>query len=192
MARYRIKMLILCALFAALTAIGAFIQIPTPITSFTLQLLFVFLSGIILGPKYGPLSQAIYVLLGLIGLPIFTRGGGFAYVLKPSFGFTIGFIATSFVIGLITDKNKSIKRILVSCVVGLLTTYAIGLPYMAVILNVYMQKAMSVWQILMSGMVIFLPFDALKILATILLSKPLLKVMDHINPKSEQTGDDSK
>ena len=88
--------------------------------------------------------------------------------------------------------NKSIKRILVSCVVGLLTTYAIGLPYMAVILNVYMQKSMSAWQILMSGMVIFLPFDALKILATILLSKPLLKVMDHINPKSEQTGDDSK
>jgi len=95
MARERIKMLVLCAMFTALTVLGAYIRIPTPISSFTLQLLFVFLSGVLIGPKYGPLSQLIYVALGLIGIPVFIGGGGISYVLQPAFGFTIGFIASS-------------------------------------------------------------------------------------------------
>ena len=193
MSRYRIKMLILCALFTALTALGAFLKIPTPWLSFTLQLLFVFLSGILLGPKYGAISQLIYVILGLLGLPIFTGGGGFTYVLQPSFGFTLGFIFTAFVTGLLTKNNKSILRILIACLCGLLATYAIGLPYMGIIINVYLHKSMTIGEILMSGMVIFLPYDALKIAATVLLSKPLLKAVNSIGEEkeSEQSGDNS-
>ena len=193
MARERIKMLVLCAMFTALTVLGAYIRIPTPISSFTLQLLFVFLSGVLLGPKYGPLSQLIYVALGLIGIPVFIGGGGISYVLQPAFGFTIGFIASSFVIGMMTKNNKSIPRILLSCICGLAAVYIIGLPYMGIILNVYMQKQMTVWQILLNGMVIFLPFDALKIAATVLLSKPLIKAIDSVGAKkeSEQSGDNS-
>ena len=59
--------LILCALFAALIAVGAFIKIPVPFVPFTLQLLFTTLAGIVLGPKYGALSVGVYILIGLCG-----------------------------------------------------------------------------------------------------------------------------
>ena len=68
------RMLLLTALFAALTAIGAFLKIPTPWSSFTLQVFFVCMAGVLLGPKYGALSQLVYIALGLMGLPIFTTG----------------------------------------------------------------------------------------------------------------------
>ena len=81
------RMLLLTALFAALTAIGAFLKIPTPWSSFTLQVFFVCMAGVLLGPKYGALSQLVYIALGLMGLPIFTAGGGLGYVFQPTFGF---------------------------------------------------------------------------------------------------------
>ena len=88
----RTRKIILTGLFAALTAIGAFIRIPTPISSFTLQVFFTCMAGLLLGPGLGAASQAVYVLLGLVGLPIFTQGGGFSYVTQPTFGFLLGLI----------------------------------------------------------------------------------------------------
>ena len=85
------KQLVFCSLFTALIAVGAFIKIPVPVVPFTLQYLFTMLAGLILGPRLGTISVAAYMLLGLAGLPIFTEGGGLWYVLKPSFGYIIGF-----------------------------------------------------------------------------------------------------
>ena len=105
--------LILCALFAALIAVGAFIKIPVPFVPFTLQLLFTTLAGIVLGPKYGALSVGVYILIGLCGVPVFTQGGGPGYVLQPTFGYLIGFLIGTFVTGLIVHKvpRPSIKRL---------------------------------------------------------------------------------
>ena len=75
-ARSTVLPLVLTALFAALTAIGAFLRIPAGEISFTLQVFFTSMAGILLGPWWGAASQVVYVLLGLIGLPIFTEGGG--------------------------------------------------------------------------------------------------------------------
>ncbi|MEI3552319.1 MAG: biotin transporter BioY [Acutalibacteraceae bacterium] len=120
--------LILCALFAALIAVGAFIKIPVPFVPFTLQLLFTTLAGIVLGPKYGALSVGVYILIGLCGVPIFTQGGGPAYVLQPTFGYLIGFLIGTFVTGLIVHKvpRPSIKRLLVANFSGLLIVYTLG------------------------------------------------------------------
>ena len=65
----------------------SFIRIPVPLVPFTLQITFTTLAGLLLGSKKGAISVAVYVLMGLIGIPVFTQGGGFSYVLKPSFGF---------------------------------------------------------------------------------------------------------
>ena len=97
------KEIILVALFAALTAAGAFIKIPIPYVPFTLQFLFCALAGILLGAKLGGLSQISYVAMGLIGIPVFTEGGGPAYIFQPTFGYLIGFIMGSYVIGKITE-----------------------------------------------------------------------------------------
>ena len=72
----KVKELVLFSLFTALTAIGAFIRVPVPLCPFTLQLLFTTLSGLILGSRKGAASVAVYVALGLSGVPVFTQGGG--------------------------------------------------------------------------------------------------------------------
>jgi len=75
--------LIIVAMFAALTAIGAFIKVPIPYVPFTLQYLFCALAGLVLGSKLGALSQIVYVAIGLSGVPVFTEGGGIGYIFKP-------------------------------------------------------------------------------------------------------------
>ena len=96
--------MILAALFAALTAIGAFLQIPTGTVPITLQFLFTALAGLLLGWKWGAVSQLLYVGIGLLGLPVFTQGGGIGYVLQPSFGFLLGLIPAAAVIGALTAR----------------------------------------------------------------------------------------
>ena len=78
--------LLLCALFTALVAMGAFIRIPTPLVPLTLQLWCTTMAGMLLGPKLGAISVLVYVLLGLIGVPVFTMGGGIGYIFQPTFG----------------------------------------------------------------------------------------------------------
>lgn len=92
------------ALFTALTAVGAFIKIPIPVVPFTLQFLFTMLAGILLGAKRGAGSVLCYVILGLIGLPIFAEGGGIGYVLNPKIGYLIGFVLGAYVTGYIVRK----------------------------------------------------------------------------------------
>ena len=74
--------------------------------------LVVILSGILLGKNYGSLSVTVYVLLGLLGLPVFSSGGGIHYVLNPSFGYITGFVLCSFIIGHLVHKkeNPSFKK----------------------------------------------------------------------------------
>ena len=68
--------LIYCALFAALTAIGAFLHFQLFQATITLQFFFTAMAGLLLGAKLGALSQLLYVALGLVGVPIFAAGGG--------------------------------------------------------------------------------------------------------------------
>ena len=81
--KFTTRDLILCALFTALSAIGAFIRIPVPLVPFTLQITFTTLAGLLLGSKKGAISVAVYVLMGLIGIPVFTQGGGFSFCTAP-------------------------------------------------------------------------------------------------------------
>lgn len=167
--------LILTALFAALTAIGAFLRIPTPISSFTLQLFFTCMAGVLLGPKYGALSQLVYVLLGLSGLPIFTSGGGLGCVLTPTFGFLLGMIPMAALVGALTRRSSGgFWAICLACLAGFVVVYAVGLPYMHLILTLYLHKTQTVFQTVKGGMLLFLPFDALKIAAAAALGRSLL------------------
>ena len=84
-----VRMMVRAALFAALTAVGAFIRIPIGDLSVTLQVMFSLMAGLILKEKWGSISQIMYILCGLVGIPVFTGGGGPQYVLQPSFGFII-------------------------------------------------------------------------------------------------------
>lgn len=131
------KKLILCGLFAALTAICSMISIPLPFTPVPVNLatLAVFLAGGLLGAKYGMISQLVYVLLGTIGLPVFhSFTGGLGILTGPTGGYIVGYIAGAFITGFIaeklltaTEKGKLQYVILCfACLMGLLACYALG------------------------------------------------------------------
>lgn len=170
-----IRSMALAALFAALTAIGAFIQVPLGFTSITLQALFTCLAGVLLGPKWGAVSQIVYVALGLVGLPVFTEGGGLGYLVKLSMGFLFGLILLAWAVGMLTRTNRSPLRVVLACIVGEAAMYAVALPYMYAVLNLYMGMEKSVLDVIKGGMLVYLPGDAIKIAVTALVSGPLLK-----------------
>ena len=157
------KKLAHAALMAALTAVGAFVRFPLGAMSFTLQDMFTVLAGVLLGWKWGMASQGVYVALGLLGLPIFTQGGGLGYVLQPSFGFLLGILPAAAVAGMLAGERGEPKRVIPACVLGLAVMYLIGVPYMGAVLNLYMGKGLSVWTIVKTGMLVYLPGDAIKV-----------------------------
>lgn len=157
--------MILSALFAALTAAGAFLRILTPVAAVTLQIFFTAMAGVLLGRRWGTASQMIYVLLGLAGLPIFTAGGGLQALLQPTGGFLVGLIPMAWVIGFVTEKHGvTFGSICLACSAGLFVLYAIGLPWLHLVMTVLLHKSWSISQTLLSGMVVFLPWDLGKIL----------------------------
>lgn len=173
-----VKMMALAAMFAALTAASAFLRIPAGYTNVTLVVMFVVLAGMLLGPGYGAASQLVYVLLGLIGLPIFTEGGGLHYVLKPTFGFLFSYIPAAFVVGLIVRKwGHSFGKLLAAGFAGVAVIYAIALPYAYCISNFYLGKTLAVGNLLWGYCVIFLPFDAIKVIAAAFLASRLQKAV---------------
>lgn len=160
----RTRTLAMTALLAALTAVGGFLKIPTPLSAVTLQFLFTIMAGVLLGAKWGAASQGVYVALGLIGLPIFTAGGGIGYLLNPTCGFLFGMIAAAAVIGLIAQAGTlTAGRIFLAGLAGLAVLYLVGLPYMYTVVNLYLGKGMSAWAVFRAGCLIFLPGDLLKL-----------------------------
>lgn len=146
-------------LFCALIAVGAWIRVPVPFGDyFTLQLFFVLLSGLLLGAKGGAGATAVYVLLGLIGVPIFAGGGGIGYVLQPSFGYLLGFIAAAFVVGKYRGKNNFFS-VLGICLLATAICYGIGLFYKYWILRLYVQQPVPFWLLLASCFPVDLPGD---------------------------------
>ena len=152
------------AIFVALIAVGAFIKIPIPPVPITLQFAFTLLAGLILGPRPGSLAVLIYLLMGLLGIPVFTEGGGLSYVLKPTFGYCIGFFFGTFVAGWVfrgrkKPKKLSFKRALLGCVLSQLIVYTIGVIYMFLILRFYLASPQTFSHLLVYGCLIFLPTD---------------------------------
>ena len=137
------------ALFAALIVVGAFIKIDIPLPlytmHFTLQWLFVLLAGFLLGAKLGAISVIVYILIGLSGVPVFAAGGGLGYVLRPGFGFLLGFILAAYLIGYISEKLKTTKilSLLIPATVGLFAYYFVGAVYFYLIKNLYVGEAVS-------------------------------------------------
>ncbi|MDD2648643.1 MAG: biotin transporter BioY [Eubacteriales bacterium] len=159
--------MIICALMCALTAVSAFIRIPIPGTDvvFSMQVLMVLLCGAVAGPAIGALSQALYVALGLIGLPIFTTGGGFSCALNPSFGYLLGFILGAFVTGLVSRGGKeSLVRFILASLAGVLAIYSVALPYIYILKTLYLSAEMPLSLLISAYFLAFLPLDAVKAL----------------------------
>lgn len=173
------KSLILCSLFAALIAVGAFIKIPIPVVPFTLQVLFTTLSGLLLGPKLGAISVGIYLLVGLVGIPVFTQGGGPSYIFQPTFGYLIGFLIGSYITGYIANKKKnpSLKTLLIASFTGLTIVYILGMIYYYFIANYYLNSPITVGAVMFYCCLVFIPGDALLCVMSSIIAKRIIPVI---------------
>ncbi len=152
----------LCALFTALLVAASFIRIPTPLTTITLQAQVALLAGVLLGGAWGALSVLLYLLLGLLGLPVFATGGGFSYVLQPTFGYLIGLVFATFLSGVIAkNKNAPYGKIALAFAIGLFLVYAIGTIYAAIILTAFLRQTILLGEFLLTYVFLTLPKDIL-------------------------------
>ncbi|MBR0365895.1 MAG: biotin transporter BioY [Clostridia bacterium] len=176
----------LCGVFAALSAIGAFIRIPIPICPFTLQLTFTTLAGLLLGKRRGALSVAIYVIVGLLGIPVFTEGGGIYYVLKPTFGELIGFIAATYVTGASawSGNTPSYPRIFLASVAGVVTDYLFGMVYMYIICNYVIDAAIGFKTAFVTCFLLLLPKDIILAALSSVLAMRLMPIFQRILQRS--------
>ncbi len=166
-------------MFVALIAAGAFIKIPVPVVPFTLQYLFTMLAGLLLGAKRGFISVCIYILLGLVGLPIFAQGGGIGYVFQPSFGYIIGFAVGAFVTGKIANKSSkpSYKRLLAANFIGLGFVYLLGMVYYYLISNFYLGTPIGLWPLFLYCFILAVPGDILLCIVGAILGNRLIPLI---------------
>ncbi len=187
-----VQKLVLCSLFAALVAVGAFIKISIPIEPFpmhfTLQLFFALLAGFLLGPRLGFTSVGVYLILGLMGVPIFAAGGGLSYLLRPTFGFLLGFAFTAWITGFLAKRfNPKNERqrfciLLFASTAGMMSYYISGVFYFYVISN-YIINMPVTWPVVLVNcfLITLLPDLILCILSSLLALRLLPQLKRHLH-----------
>lgn len=151
----------LVALFAALVAVGAFIRIPVPVVPFTLQFLFTNLAGLLLGAKRGAAAVCVYMAAGLIGVPVFTQGGGPWYVLNPAFGYLAGFAAGAWCAGKISRlrARRSFRLLLAASFANIAVVYLFGVVYYWFAASYFVGSPVAVSALLLYGVALAAPGD---------------------------------
>ncbi len=184
----RLRSMVFVALMAAFLCIFSPISIPLYPVPITLQTFAVFVASALLGWKKGVIAVFIYLLVGLIGLPVFSGWtGGFSSFATPSSGYIIGFLFTALLTGFLIDRfSRRIWIYPLAMIAGLLVCYLFGTVWFLVYMNVWMATPYTLWQALLVCVIPFLVGDVLKIIAAAVLCYPLRKQLVHSGILSER------
>ncbi|MDV0446286.1 Biotin transporter BioY [Methanosarcinaceae archaeon Ag5] len=181
----KITKMVLAALFAALMAVGAYISIPiTPLSMvpITLQTFFIFLAPLVIGKKWGTISVFVYVLVGLIGFPVFSNGqGGFGVLFGPTGGYIFSFVFVAYMIGWMYEKSskKPLPAFLI-VFLGCLINLICGSVYMSFAAHMPMPLAF------LSGFLPFVVGGAIKAAATVLAATAINKKLEQQRVNSNE------
>lgn len=170
-----VRPMIHASLFAALTAIGAFIKIPIPVSPvpITLQVFFVLLAGLVLGSRWAGTGMAVYIILGIIGFPVFSGGSsGIGVMLGPTGGYLIGFVPAAFVTGLIAETfGRSMPVKIGAMIAGLSIIYLLGIIQLSIVADLSIRESVVI------GVLPFLIGDSIKLIAALIVSKRIEPVI---------------
>ncbi|WP_078428571.1 biotin transporter BioY [Alkalihalobacterium alkalinitrilicum] len=173
----------IAGLFVALMAIGANVAPYLSIggVPITLQLLFAILAGTLLGSRLGSISMMAYLLVGLIGAPVFAQfKGGFATLIGPTFGFVVSFIFVAYVAGKLveTHAKPKLSTFFIASFVGLFLNYVIGTHWMYAALLIWAEAPEGFsYFVAWSWMVLYLPLDLAVSTVAAIISPRLYKVI---------------
>lgn len=158
---------------AVILRFGGEVAVP-----FSLVPLFVIMAGTLLGTK-GAWSLVLYVVLGLVGLPVFAQPpyGGLSYLLLPSAGFLFGYILSAWAIGwgMAKLQRPTAPSVIAISILGLLVLYACGLPYLYLIFRYVIGRTLTVHQVLSFGFYPFIAFDLIKAVVASMLTVAIRK-----------------
>ena len=174
----QLRMMVYASLFAALTAIGAFLAVPIGPVPIVLQNMFVYLAGLLMGSRWGLTSVGVYLLAGACGLPVFAGGlGGIGRIVGPTGGYLIGYLPAVYIIGKISARtHQGAVYDVLAMICATVVLYACGVSWLKIVTGMTPAKALAV------GMAPFLVGDALKIAAAAAIAKtlrPVIRVVDY-------------
>lgn len=167
MEKNEIRSIVLTALFTALIIAGSYLAIPIGPVPIVLASFFVLLAGMLLGPKQGATAVAVFLLLGAVGLPVFSGGKGtIAVLIGPTGGYLLGYLLASLACGFIVQPARSRGKILwvkliIAALAGTLLFYLPGVPWLKHSLGVDWPKAFAY------GLTPFLIGDTIKAMAAV-------------------------
>jgi biotin transport system substrate-specific component len=175
-----LRMTVYASLMAALIAAGAYLALPIGPVPIVLQNLFVFLSGLLLGPRWGVASIGVYLMAGALGLPVFAGGvGGIGRFAGPTGGYLLGYLPAVYVIGWISKNSKGRVAVdVLAMVCGSIIIYTCGVSWLK------MLSGMTLARTLVVGMYPFILGDVVKIAAAIPIARALRPIVNtSIEPK---------
>jgi len=168
-----LRMMVYASLLAALIAAGAYLALPIGPVPIVLQNFFVFLSGLLLGPRWGAASVGVYLMAGALGLPVFAGGiGGIGRFAGPTGGYLLGYLPAVYVIGWISKKSKGRGALdVLAMVCGSIVIYGCGVSWLKILSGMTLAKTLAV------GMYPFILGDGLKIAAAVPIVKALRPII---------------
>ena len=158
-----LRMMVMASLFAALIAAGAFIAIPLGPVPIYLANFFVLLAALVLGRRWGSTAVGVYLLAGLLGLPVFSGGtGGIGRIFGPTGGYLLAYLPAVWLAGGIADQTRpSVPGDIAAMLIATLVIYGLGVPWLKVVLHLTWGKALTL------GVIPFLIGDGVKMAAAI-------------------------
>jgi len=166
---------------AVLTGILAQVRLflpwtPVPVTCQTFAVL---LTGIVLGRYWGGISQVIYVVLGIAGIPWFNGAtGGYSAIIGPTGGYLLGFILAALFVGHITDKynwSKGFYQMLgIMMFANFILIYLPGLIQLNIWLYLFKGTSSNIVQLLYAGVIPFVAGDMIKIVSAALIARAVI------------------
>jgi biotin transport system substrate-specific component len=167
-----VRSIVFTSILTALMCVGSYVAVPVGPVPIVLQNLFVILAALILGPVWGTVSVVLFLLIGVLGLPVFSGGGaGFAHIAGPTGGYLLGYLPSVAAMGLIASGRRPVTDALAG-VIGSLIIYACGVPWLARVTGMGLQRAIAV------GMVLFLIGDGLKVAVSVPLARYLRPILE--------------
>ncbi len=176
----RIFDFVLTSLMIAVVVISARLSLAIGPIPITMQTLAVILTGLLLAPRLGWLVPTLYLLMGLMGFPVFSGGGGIGYLIKPTFGFLLGFIPATYLAGYLYQHRwfkRDFINVSIASFIGIAVIYLFGFGYIP-LAGVFFGSEVAVLAAILPSLPFMIIGDCIKIIGLTVIVPILVRELE--------------